>query len=402
VDPVVPGCRGVGNVVRAGGGLWALALAAASVLPAGLASAQAGSTIAQSVEAGSRIFFAKGCFGCHAVNGHGGTVGPDLARLSGERSFYHLAATLWNHIPDMRREMTRRDLQGPRLTSWEAADLMAFLYWLDYFDAPGDSVRGARLFRDRQCMGCHQVRGLGGVRGPDLGVLALSRTPIMIAAGMWNHAPAMASAMRSLGIRRPTFTGRELRDLLAYLEGPGGGLPSGTLYVVPGQASRGELLFQQKRCIGCHQVAGTGGRIGPDLGAERRYGSVLDFAAAMWNKGPRMIEAMEASGVPIPALRPDEMADLVAYLYAGRYFGDAGVASRGEQLVRTGGCDRCHGGGRGAARDLATVGGLESPAGLVAALWNHVGAPIPQGSRWVRLDAQDIADVASFFERRGR
>jgi mono/diheme cytochrome c family protein len=330
------------------------------------------------------------------VNGQGGTVGPDLARVSRARSFVDLAAAMWNHIPDMRREMTRRGVQRPQLMAWEAADLIAFLYWLDYFDEPGDPAQGARLFRDRQCVGCHQVRGLGGVLAPDLGVLAVSRTPIMIAAGMWNHAPAMTSAMRARGIRRPRFTGDELRDLLAYLAGPDGGLPTGGLYVVPGQAGRGARLFEQKRCLGCHPVAGTGGRVGPDLGAERRYGSVLDFAAAMWNKGPAMIEAMAARGVEIPELRSDEMADLVAYLYAGRYFGEAGVASRGGELLRERGCGRCHG------SDLGGVGGLGSPSAMVAALWNHLTAPIPADTRWPRLDGAAVADLAAYFESRGR
>ncbi|HXV86756.1 MAG TPA: c-type cytochrome [Gemmatimonadales bacterium] len=380
-----------------GGAASRLAPLLALVCLVGAASgrAQVGPVRPQSVEAGSRVFLNKGCIECHAVNRLGGTVGPDLARTSGYRSPYDLAAALWNHIPDMRRAMAQRRLERPRLATWEAGDLMAFLFWLGYFDEPGDTLRGARLFRQRQCVACHQVRGAGGVMGPDLGVVSSSATPIMLAAGMWNHAPAMARAMQSRQVPRPVFTGSELRDLLAFVKGSGDALPSGVLYVAPGHPERGRQLFQEKRCVECHRVAGTGGRVGPDLGAQRRYATVLDFAAAMWNKGPAMLEAMGSRGLSLPALRADEMADLVAYLYEGRYFGTAGVAARGEQVALTHGCERCH------ARDLPRLRGLVTSTGVVAALWNHLTVPMPGAGGWPRLDAQSVADLTAYFEGRG-
>ncbi|HWP36207.1 MAG TPA: cytochrome c [Gemmatimonadales bacterium] len=368
-------------------------------LPGPLVAAQAGRTPAQTVEAGARVFLDKGCNGCHAVNGLGGKVGPDLARLRGRRSFYHLAAALWNHIPQMRREMGRRGVTQPRLAPWEAGDLMAFLYWLDYFDEPGDARHGARLFQDRQCVRCHQVRGRGGVIGPDLGVLAASRTPIMIATGMWNHAPEMARAMRAQGVRRPTFTGTELRDLLAYVKGVESEMPSVSLFVVPGEVERGRALFEQKQCVRCHGGAAAG-RVGPDLRAQRRYASVLDFAAAMWNKGPAMVEEMRARGVAIPKLEAGEMADLVSYLYAGQYFADAGDAARGAQVVRER-CAGCHAEPQGAAPRLETVRGLDSPAAVVASLWNHLTAR-PGSGGWPSLNAGDVADVTAYLQSESR
>jgi mono/diheme cytochrome c family protein len=372
---------------------------ASAALPWSFAAAQAGRTPAQTVEAGSRVFLDKGCSGCHAVNGLGGRIGPDLARLRGTRSFHHLAAALWNHIPEMRRETARRGVAQPRLAPWEAGDLMAFLYWLDYFDQPGDAKRGARLFQERDCVRCHQVRGRGGVIGPDLGVLSASRTPIMIATGMWNHAPEMASAMRAQGVRRPTFTGTELRDLLAYVKGAEADVPSVALYVVPGQVERGRALFEQKHCVRCHGDA-AGARVGPDLGAQRRYASVLDFAAAMWNKAPGMVREMRQRGVAIPKLEAHEMADLVAYLYAGGYFADAGDAVRGARVARER-CGRCHAEPPAAARRLEGLRGLDSPAAVVASLWNHMTArPIPGG--WPSLSPADVADLTAYLESEAR
>ena len=57
--------------------------------------------------AGARVFDAKGCIKCHAIGGTGGKVGPDLARMARPRSFYDLAAALWNHAPKMAARMER-------------------------------------------------------------------------------------------------------------------------------------------------------------------------------------------------------------------------------------------------------------------------------------------------------
>jgi len=70
------------------------------VATAALVAGSVGVTWAQSPSpgqdpvAGSRVFDAKGCVKCHALNGSGGKVGPDLARTSRPHSFYDLAAAM--------------------------------------------------------------------------------------------------------------------------------------------------------------------------------------------------------------------------------------------------------------------------------------------------------------------
>jgi putative heme-binding domain-containing protein len=39
----------------------------------------------------------------------------------------------------------------------------------------GNAARGGQLFREKGCIGCHLVKGEGGVRGPDLSVIGSQR-----------------------------------------------------------------------------------------------------------------------------------------------------------------------------------------------------------------------------------
>src|ERR1051326_7230831 len=90
-----------------------------AVLAAGAegARAQPVLTASQDPAVGARLFHDKGCVRCHAVNGRGGTVGPDLARARRSRTLYDLAAGLWNHAPKMAARMRERDIPRPPLTS---------------------------------------------------------------------------------------------------------------------------------------------------------------------------------------------------------------------------------------------------------------------------------------------
>lgn len=365
----------------------------------------------QDPQAGSRVFGAKACARCHAVNGIGGGVGPDLGRVPNPRSFYDLAAAMWNHLPQMAERMRRLGIPRPRLDPRETGDLIAFLYTLNYLDPPGDPAAGGRLFRQKKCIVCHQVGGTGGVVGPNLDVLGRFGSPIFVAAAMWNHGPQMAEAMRARNVRRPTFQDSELLDLIAYLRAAAPAPAEGPLHVLPGRADEGRRLFVEKRCIDCHQVGGQGGRVGPDLAERGLQRSLTQFAAAMWNKAPAMTKAMKARGIGVPNLRAEEMGDLVAYLYAVRYFAEAGDPRQGRALATDKGCLRCHpvsGRGGRVAPDLARTGGLDSPVGVVTAMWNHAGKMQEKMREekvpWPLLSGKELADLMTFLQasRQGR
>ena len=142
---------------------------ASVVVLAGAVSAQTLFGPTQDPVAGSHVFGAKGCVKCHSVNGVGGKVGPDLARIPRPRTFYDLAAALWDHAPRMAEKMRQLRIPRPQLDARETGDLVAFLYTLDYFDPPGRPDVGRRLFSEKQCIQCHQVGGTGGVVGQGAG-----------------------------------------------------------------------------------------------------------------------------------------------------------------------------------------------------------------------------------------
>jgi mono/diheme cytochrome c family protein len=378
-------------------------VAAPPAAPQGLFSAT------QDPIAGSRVFGAKGCGQCHAVRGQGGTVGPDLARIQRPRTFYDLMAALWNHAPRMVERMRQIGITRPRLDPREAGDLVAFLFTLDYFDRPGNVERGRRVYADKRCIVCHQVGGTGGVVGPSLDRVTLFDSPVALAAAMWNHGPQMSEAMRARGISRPTFNNTELLDLIAYITSESRGPRGGPLVVLPGRVEEGRRFFIEKRCVACHTAGGQGGRVAPDLAARAAHRSLTEFAAAMWNKAPAMTAAMKTTGMAVPELRPEEMADIVAYLYAIRYFAQAGDPKQGLALASAKGCFTCHAlhGERGKpASDLARAPGTRTPAGVLAGLWNHsfIAEPERRPAAWPEFTGNEMSHLVAYLQslRRAR
>ena len=382
---------------------WAV-VAALLLGSLGAAWAQPVFSPSQDPLAGARVFGAKGCVKCHSINGVGGKVGPDLARVLKPRSFYDVATEMWNHLPRMADKMRQLGITRPQLTAQEAGDVVGFLYTLNYFDQPGNPAVGRQLFTEKKCIICHQVGGTGGVVGPNLDLLKQFASPIYVASAMWNHVPAMAKVMKEKGVERPTFTPQELRDLIAFLAPATGGPPEGPLYVLPGRPEIGRELFVEKKCVQCHSVGGVGGKVGPDLVGLGVRRSPVEFAATIWNKAPAMMVQMAKHGITVPKLRPEDMADLVAYLYSVRYFASGGSVPKGWVVASNKGCLHCHAvsGERGKpASDLTRTKGLDSSAAVLAALWNHtLVTPVVAGQRleWPMLKADEMADLITLLE----
>src|SRR5438046_2247128 len=78
-------------------------------------------------EKGQALFFGeKRCSSCHAVNGVGGHVGPDLSGIHPVKpAMGWLATALWNHAPGMWKKMS--GATPPQLDQLEMAHMLAFL-----------------------------------------------------------------------------------------------------------------------------------------------------------------------------------------------------------------------------------------------------------------------------------
>jgi mono/diheme cytochrome c family protein len=114
---------------------------------------------------------------------------------------------------------------------------------------------------------------------------------------------------------------------------------------------------------------------------------------------------MKERGIEAPQVAGQEMADIVAYLYAAQYFDPAaGDSRRGPQVIQSKGCGACHsvrGKGGKIAADFATSNVVGAPAALVAAMWNHSRSmedqATKQGLTLPTLKGQELADLAAYF-----
>ncbi len=175
---------------------------------------------------GEKLFHERKCIQCHSIRGQGGNVGPDLGRRGWVTSFTDVTVKAWNRVGGMRNAMAQRKVEPPKLTPQEMAHIVSFLFASSYADPPGSAERGARLLKDKSCLQCH-----GAGIGPSLEDFRGRAGPVTVTQALWMHGPTMLERMRDLGIRWPSFTGEEMRDLAAALneaqpqKGPGPDAP---------------------------------------------------------------------------------------------------------------------------------------------------------------------------------
>jgi mono/diheme cytochrome c family protein len=221
---------------------------------------------------------------------------------------------------------------------------------------------------------------------------------------MWNHLPKMADQVRSLRVARPHFDAREAEDLIAFLA---------TLdyFDPPGNPKTGKTVFARKRCVVCHQVDGVGGVVGPNLDRVAQSSSPIAIAAAMWNHGPAMAEAMRAKGIERPTFAGTELRDLIAFLKSGAresaeepIYVVPGRAEEGRRLFSQKRCAQCHGGKGEGGRLGPVLHNRKAPQSLfqfATAMWNKAPAML-RAMREARikppqLDAEEMADIVAYL-----
>lgn len=326
---------------------------------------------------GARLFVDKGCVKCHALKGEGGETGPDLGKIDLGDTQLDLAAKLWNHIPSMVAGFERARILRPDLTGEELGSIAAYLYFLKYFDEPGDATRGKFLFNEKGCTACHPLTGKGRKGASGLNKFPQNISPVFLSMEIWNHGPEMIANMVLLGMKWPEFKETEMIDLLEYIKANAKG-PKEVAYITPGNPKEGKKVFLSKGCGECHPVQGEKAPAsGIDLSKRSKayYRSLTYVASAMWNKGPAVLAKMSQTKTGIPKFTPREMADLISYLYFLNFIDERGNPSNGRKKFSDFGCVRCHGldGKRGELMhiDLTKYQRATNPMEIFAGIWNH-------------------------------
>jgi nitric oxide reductase subunit C len=158
---------------RVGISRWLLGGALSLLVFSGAGHAQEETELLPNIENGKRIVTEEiDCLSCHAINGKGGSVGPDLTQVAIRRSKDWLYDFLFNPetvVPDTK--MPRFDLDDQALT-----DVVGFLTSLM---KPVDSEKilsenkdpakaGEKLVQAYDCRACHRIKNGGLARYPDL------------------------------------------------------------------------------------------------------------------------------------------------------------------------------------------------------------------------------------------
>ncbi len=235
-----------------------------------------------------------------------------------------------------------------------------------------DPVRGKDVLRDQNCLACHNVRGEGSMKAPDLSERLVDHyTPAALASLLWNHLPEMWTAINQNAAQRPQVTERDAEDLFGYLYSAHFANP-------PGNEMRGERAFEQRGCAACHTK-------GPGMPVENWKGIRDPFALAqqMWNHAPQMRDAREKRGVMFERLSSRDLADITAYASRGlaRSTGPATLpeTGQGETLFKSN-CGGCH----PAIVDLRKRMRDQTPLEVATTMWNHAtnmqNVPIASGN----------------------
>jgi cytochrome c2 len=361
-------------------------------------------------EEGAKLFFGeKRCSLCHAVNGRGGHVGPDLGTIHpGRPAMGWLATVLWNHAPAMWDRM--RGVKPPQLNQEEMAHVLAFLYQAATADHPGNVRAGQLVFSLKGCIQCHAVRGEGGHTAPELSEVAASGDAVAWVRAMWNHAQRMEGPISNKLGGWPEFQGEEMNHLIAYVSSGQGRteFDARSASVLRGSAEHGWKVFQEK-CIQCHSVSGEGGKIGPELGPDLDLPhSMARFATVMWNHAPAMLARVRQASLAAPTLEGEEIQDVQTFLISLQYFEPSGSALLGERVFAERGCARCHGAqaeGTHEGPRLKPGPDAFTTVSLASALWNHgpgMWARAQQlGVAWPTLEGTDIGNLTSFLNASG-
>jgi mono/diheme cytochrome c family protein len=215
-------------------------------------------------------------------------------------------------------------------------------------------ARGQQVFEESGCRGCHKLEGVGGVIGPELDKVGARRSPDWLK----QHFVSPATVTSGSAMPPQKFSETNLQAITLFMLSQTGESAPGyysSMKVIP-SAAEGQILFQQKGCIGCHSVSGQGGKVGPaldDVGMRRSPEWIMQHF-----RDPRSVTP--GSVMPKFGFTETEARALTDFLLhlrernvSSSLPGLMNPVERGREVYRKYGCAGCHG--------LAGKGGVPNP-----------------------------------------
>jgi len=259
---------------------------------------------------GEALLEEKACFRCHSLGRKGKRDGVPLDALAVYQSQVVLLQQMWNHGPEMIRQMTTTGTPIPTFSGNDMTDIFAALTESaaeksrKVFLGVGNVGNGLKVFTDKGCIKCHAIFGKGGKDAPDLGKTVSQANVTTLITKIWNHAGKMREKFQQKKLQWPSFQETEMNDLIVFLY-------SLNYEDKPGDPRKGETIFRNNQCVGCHfKTDADKKKIVGDI----KSADAILFATQLWNHIPAMEAAMVTQAVPWPEMSGQDLRDVLAFL----------------------------------------------------------------------------------------
>src|SRR5262249_48346998 len=128
-----------------------------------------------------------------------------------------------------------------------------------------------------------------------------------LASTMWNHAPAMWSAMRQQNIQPAQLSPQDAADLFAYFYSRG-------FFNMPGDAARGKRAFAADHCGDCHGLNDTKLQGAKPVSQWNTFLRPVALVDEMWNHAATMRDEFAKQRVSWPTMTSQDLTDILVYL----------------------------------------------------------------------------------------
>jgi mono/diheme cytochrome c family protein len=311
-----------------------------------------------STEEGKKLFKDSRCVSCHSVEGKGGTLGPELSKISSKMVPEHLIRIIKN--PHELWAASQMPIYG--FSDQEVLKIVDFLAG-EYIDLEldesqaaaqarmvqgGNKLRGKELIEKQGCTACHtkiegvKDRGEIGLEMTAIGAIHISHldfgrvqvAPHDRTVPNWLYNKMKNPRLFKTDLKMPdyAFSDREAEAVTTYLLGmknqevpaayilPLGEKPS--TYAPQGKFGQ---VMDKYRCFTCHKINGKGGEMATDLSQEGSR--VKKPWLQKFMKAPDTIRPILVERMPPFKIQDSEIETLSAY------FGTTLVDDRVENLT---------------------------------------------------------------------